>query len=333
MYFFLLFVFLCQRGDFDLSKNSHSSLHFFVTIEKLYLMRYEAQNSSSPTSNFHIDDNCKTLANIMAANNVYSTPIQPKYILRNPLEVGVNTKSIQLLRIKDNESFLGFPIPDDKVSSPKNPEWRTSLASAILPTAGVPISRILNHPNIVSLIDIIHTDSLAGSTKDSGITANIAIYEDMDQGSLDLILPNPDNYPKFPDLAAWRALATPNPNRFSLPESLCWHVLGNINKALLWLHSGVKQTDSKDDWQKHDDDWQSILIRDVSPKQIWFKRVAGGATYGECKLGGFGHATVTGFPGANVAKSEKKEGLGWWFQPPVCFFVVFAIWISGNDLR
>lgn len=314
-------------------KNSHSSLHFFVTIEKLYLIRHEAQNSSSPTSNFHTDDNCKTLANIMAANNVYSTPIQPKYILRNPLEVGVNTKSIQLLRIKDNESFLGFPIPDDKVSSPKNPEWRTSLASAILPTAGVPISRILNHPNIVSLIDIIHTDSLAGSTKDSGITANIAIYEDMNQGSLDLILPNPDNYPKFTDLAAWRALATPNPNRFSLPESLCWHVLGNINKALLWLHSGVKQTDSKDDWQKHDDDWQPILIREVSPKQIWFKRVAGGATYGECKLGGFGHATVTGFPGANVAKSEKKEGLGWWFQPPVCFFVVFAIWNSANDLR
>lgn len=256
----------------------------------------------------------------MAANNVHSTPVQPKYVLRNPLEVRENTKSIQLIRIKDNESFLGFPIPDKKVSSDRNPEWKISLASAVLPTAGVPLSRILNHPNIVGLVDIIHTDSLAGSTKHAGITANTAVYEDMNQGSLDLILPNPENYPKFTDLAAWRAHATPNPNRFSLPESLCWHVLSNINKALLWLHTGVKQTDTKDDWQKHDDDWQPILIRDVSPKQIWFKRTGGGATYGQCKLGGFGKAVVTGFPGGNVAKSEKKEGLSWHFQAPVRFF-------------
>ncbi|QSZ36185.1 hypothetical protein DSL72_007310 [Monilinia vaccinii-corymbosi] len=245
-----------------------------------------------------------------------ASPIQPKYILRNPREVNQNPKSIQLIRIKDNESFLGFPIPDNKVSNPKNPEWKTSLASAILPTAGVPISRILNHPNIIGLIDIIHTDSLAGPTKHAGITANIAVYEDMNLGSLDLLLPDPANYPNFNDLTGWRALASGNPNRFCLPESLCWHVLSNINRALLWLHSGIKQTDSWGDWQKHDDDWQPILIRDVSPKQIWFRRAGGGATYGECKLGGFGAAVVTGFPGGRVAQCWKKEGAGWWSQPP-----------------
>lgn len=154
----------------------------------------------------------------------------------------------------------------------------------------------------------------------------------MNQGSLDLILPHPENYPDFTDHTAWRALTTPNPNRFSLPESLCWHVLGNINRALLWLHCGVKQTDSGDDWQKHDDDWQPILIREVSPKQIWFKR-GGGATYGECKLGGFGNAVVTGFPGGNVAKTEKKEGLQWWYTPPVCVHFLFVSWwVDGSAL-
>ena len=29
---------------------------------------------------------------------------------------------------------------------------------------------------------------------------------------------------------------------------------------------------------------------------------------------------MTGFPGGNVAKSEKKEGLSWHFQAPVRFF-------------
>ncbi|RAL62679.1 hypothetical protein DID88_004522 [Monilinia fructigena] len=203
-------------------------------------------------------------------------------------------RRIEKSDISEDSANRWFPHPDNKVSNPKTPEWKTSLASAILPTAGVPISRILNHPNIIALVDIIHTDSLAGSTKNAGITANIAVYEDMNQGSLDLILPSPENYPKFTDLAAWRALSL-RQTRIAFPSP---------------------KTDSKDDWQKHDDDWQPILIREVSPKQIWFKRTSGGATYGECKLGGFGKAVVTGFPGGKVAKSQKKEGMEWWFQSP-----------------
>jgi len=84
----------------------------------------------------------------------------------------------------------------------------------------------------------------------------------------------------------------------------------------------VKETEGiKGDWMKHDDDWQPILIRDISPGQIWFKHPKGEEHYGECKLGGFQWAKVTGFPGAKIAMANRVEGASverQYYWAPVC---------------
>ena len=137
---------------------------------------------------------------------------------------------------------------------------------------------------------------------------DFTVWEDMDAGSLSYLLPSPDLLPRLEDYAAWQKLAAVNYNRFSLPESLCWHVLQSISKALLWLHYGVKETAGKGgDWTTHDDDWQPVLIRDVSPGQIWFKHPKRDETYGECKLGGFTWAKVTAYPVGKVAVAPRFE--------------------------
>ena len=72
---------------------------------------------------------------------------------------------------------------------------------------------------------------------------------------------------------------------------------------------------------RHDEDWQCVLIRDVSPGQVWFKHPVGEETYGECKLGGFQWAKVTGVPGGTVAVAERIEGASvekQYYWAPVC---------------
>lgn len=77
----------------------------------------------------------------------------------------------------------------------------------------------------------------------------------------------------------------------------------------MWLHHGVKETKGiPGQWWRHDDDWHTILIRDIDPSQIWFKQPKAGATYGECKLGGFQWAKVCGSVGDEmVSSTERKE--------------------------
>ncbi|TVY75914.1 Serine/threonine-protein kinase ATG1, partial [Lachnellula suecica] len=186
----------------------------------------------------------------------------------------------------------------------------TKLASVIIPHASLSLSRILNHPNIISLVDIVHTSALPTSTSQAGDYGDLTIWEEMNAGSLAYLLRSVNTLPHFTDAAAWHTLAAPNPSRHSLPESLCWHVLRSISRALLWLHHGVKETDGiPGEWVNHDEDWHAILIMDVSPSQIWFKKPGGnkGEHYGECKLGGFQWAKVCGSVGARVAMAQRVE--------------------------
>jgi len=256
-------------------------------------------------------------------------PIQPRYNIRDPREVEPGQTSIAVLRASDNALFLAFPVPSTVVQDPDHPEWKVPLTSAILPIAGVPISRILNHPNIISLVDLImQTNEPEGSHPSAGPIPDMAVFEDMTAGSLSYLLPPLEELPPWSQMSKWHALAAEDFNRFSLPESLCWHVLGSIARALNWLHHGLKETEGiPGDWMAHDDDWMPILIRDVSPAQIWFKRATGGVTYGECKLGGFGKANVTGFPGADSALTSKildasLERQFYW--APVCLPFLFV---------
>ena len=87
---------------------------------------------------------------------------------------------------------------------------------------------------------------------------------------------------------------------------------------------GVKETEGiRGEYMKHDDDWHAILIRDVSPGQMWFKKARGHETYGVCKLGGFQWAKVWGSVGAKVAIAPRMETASrekQFFWAPVNFF-------------
>ncbi|PVH86502.1 hypothetical protein DL98DRAFT_510558 [Cadophora sp. DSE1049] len=235
-------------------------------------------------------------------------PVQPRYIPQDPSELQHIASTIKVVRTSDQSKFLATKVPKVFVKDTNGNPTKTLLADVILPVAAVPISLILNHPNIISLVDIVTNSNLEGTSTEAGPYGDITVWEDMDAGSLSYLLPSASTYPPFHDEATWHALASQNYNRPALPEGLCWHVLRSISRALLWLHHGVKETIGiPGDFQKYDDDWHAILIMDVSPGQIWFKRPVGEETYGECKLGGFQWAKVTGAVAGNVAIAQKVE--------------------------
>jgi hypothetical protein len=234
-------------------------------------------------------------------------PIHPQYVPKDTGAQSSFTSSLTVLRVADNASFLASRIPTTKTKDPKKDTANKLLAPAIIPTAGVPISRILNHPNIISLVDIVQASSFPGKNV-PGEYGDLTIWEDMDAGCLEYLLPSPNDLPDFTDSEGWHALAAQNFQRFSLPESLCWHVLISVSKALLWLHYGIKESEGiLDEAMRHDDDWQPILIRDISPGQVWFKKPRPKETYGECKLGGFQWAKVTGLVGGSIAICPRVD--------------------------
>lgn len=234
--------------------------------------------------------------------------INPRYIVQDPDEKQGLSSSVKVVRNNDSAFFLASKIPNVVTKDYNKDTYDTSLASTILPAAGVPLSRILNHPNIISLVDIMHTSALADSVSQAGKYGDVTVWEDMDAGTLEYLLPRSESLPAFTDTDSWHALSHQNHQRFSLPESLCWHVLRSIARALLWLHEGIKQSSGKQaNWKKCDTDWQPILIMDVSPGQVWFQKPKGKETYGACKLGGFHYAKVTGSPGGRIAVAPRVE--------------------------
>ncbi|PBP24989.1 putative protein kinase [Diplocarpon rosae] len=223
-------------------------------------------------------------------------PVRQRYTVQNPAEAQNNASSIRVIRASDQATYLATKIPDVVTADLAGEPTRTTLADVILPVAAVPLSLILNHPHLVSLVDIVRDSS------------SVTIWEDMDGGSLSYLLPSASTYPPFHDAATWHSLASQNSRRPALPEGLCWHVLRSISRALLWLHHGVKETAGVPGaWMRHDDDWHAILIMDVSPGQIWFKQPVADESFGECKLGGFQWARVAGTVGATVALAQRIE--------------------------
>jgi hypothetical protein len=103
----------------------------------------------------------------------------PRYVAQDYSEGDDLLSSVRVLRVSDNACFLATKISDartkdvpivteysgnsqsdtesdfdDSDSEDGKATYNTKLASVLLPTAGVFISRILNHPNIISLVDI-----------------------------------------------------------------------------------------------------------------------------------------------------------------------------------
>ena len=51
----------------------------------------------------------------------------------------------------------------------------------------------------------------------------------------------------------------------SIPEKICWNVLGGISNALRYLHHGTQQTSDPIRAERQEFDWQPITMVDINP--------------------------------------------------------------------
>ncbi|KAF9876212.1 g2-specific serine threonine protein kinase [Colletotrichum karsti] len=150
------------------------------------------------------------------------------------------------------------------------------------------ISHIFNHENIISLAGYLRQRPFHSQVD---ATEDYLVWDICDAGTLELL---------FADRHSER-----EPNCY-MPESLCWHVLTSILRALVWLHDGYRQevdwVTSEARWVRTDMEWMPILHRGISGSTIFFQHSRGDETYGVCKLGKFGNAFVSGVPARRQAQ-------------------------------
>ncbi|KAL0941885.1 G2-specific serine threonine protein kinase [Colletotrichum truncatum] len=155
------------------------------------------------------------------------------------------------------------------------------------------VSHILNHENIISLAGYLRQQPFHSQVQ---ATEDYLIWDICDAGNLELL---------FADRHSER-----EPDCF-LPESLCWHVLTSILRALVWLHDGHRQQVNWEtgevQWVRTDMEWMPILHRGISGQSVFFQHSRGQETYGVCKLGKFGRVFVSGIPARREATYSGEK--------------------------
>ncbi|CRK44320.1 hypothetical protein BN1723_001006 [Verticillium longisporum] len=155
-----------------------------------------------------------------------------------------------------------------------------------------------NHENIVSLAGYLRQKPLnAKPFSDVEATEDYLVWDNCDAGNLEALLV--DKNPQVKN------------RRVFMPESLCWHVLTSVMRALAWAHDGYRHdVDWKAGthmWAKTDTDWMPILHRAITPASILFQNPRGAEMYGQCKLGHWGQAFVSGHPASRHDKGARGE--------------------------
>lgn len=262
-------------------------------------------------------------------------PINQPYIpIRDPSSISeediIGNGSHQVLRLQDNTIFLAKPIPFVDFEIPglnrrqlaeANP-YQTDIASAVLPAARETLFHLLNHPNIVNLVDMVENSKGITAHPPAGPMEDYTVWEDMNAGSLDALLPQEiSDLPPYTQKEVWRSVYELDYNRFGLPESLVWHILRSVSRALLWLHLGIREREpwqhgyGKEKFCQPELDWQPILIRKVDPESVYFKKRGIGETWGACKLGNFRWAKVCGDAGliqeGIPTEASEQEEMYW----------------------
>lgn len=205
-----------------------------------------------------------------------------------------------LLRRRDDPSAEFLGVRDDAGDRNTAAQLKALLDRGARPA----VEALLNHSNLICLADMIPWVPLAGRGEGRRDGAEqvrrLVLWDYCDAGSLQ----------RFMDRTAVRVQVdreTSVVNRW-LPESLCWHVLTSVLKALAWLHDGYREEDiivdgangeavrdqRADDRQSRDEDWLSVLHRDVTAANIFFQHPKGTETYGTCKLGNYSSVYVSG---------------------------------------
>ncbi|KAJ4012965.1 hypothetical protein NW752_006235 [Fusarium irregulare] len=209
------------------------------------------------------------------------------------------------------EQYLASPsnpygvFPDgsvygDPAQSRRNVEAQRSLMSKH--NQAYTVRNILNHENLLSIVGImqyqVFTQCQAPEAEQDNV--ELLVWDFADAGNLSNLF---RHYPV-------------EDSSHYLPESLCWHVLRSMTRAVTWLHEGKRlvyqhegddpEDGFKQDWLTINTDWFSILHRAIEPKNIWFQHPRGTETYGQCKLGDLSKAAVTchAVDGRNENKSN-----------------------------
>jgi serine/threonine protein kinase len=150
------------------------------------------------------------------------------------------------------------------------------------------IRQILNHENLISIAGFMENRPFNKSqTSDATPENNVQmlVWDFGDAGNLSALF---RHYPC-------------ESSEFYLPESLCWHVLRSLTRAVAYLHDGKWLSYRPEhlgrhmvrEWVSVNTDWFPILHRCIEPRNVWLQHPRGIETYGQCKLGGYSHAAVT----------------------------------------
>ena len=168
---------------------------------------------------------------------------------------------------------------------------------------------VLNHPNLVSLVDSFALDfspSDAHSRKQWFL-----VWDYCDAGNLGNYFgesqPRPQDRSPSPSVKGEDGDiemkdATPDSGKQVelkeyLPESFCWHVLASVLRALTWLHDGVRDVVLEgNQWTRlgEDPDWSPMLHRNITPQNIFLGHPRRKESYGPVKLGNYGRLFISG---------------------------------------
>ncbi|KAF4334178.1 hypothetical protein FBEOM_12002 [Fusarium beomiforme] len=153
---------------------------------------------------------------------------------------------------------------------------------------GYAIRQILNHENLISIAGVMkHQPFNKSQTSDAtqGNDVQMLVWDFADAGNLSALF---RHYPC-------------EGSDFYLPESLCWHVLRSLIRAVTYLHDGKRLFYRPEylgrhvvrEWFSVNTDWFPILHRCIEPRNVWLQHPRGTETYGQCKLGDYSNAAVT----------------------------------------
>ncbi|KAI5922833.1 hypothetical protein F4810DRAFT_241128 [Camillea tinctor] len=246
----------------------------------------------------------------------------------------------KIYRKKDRMDFLALDMTDQLFVPTDRPGVveGTPLNTMLSPHGHNLIESvlgILNHENLVSLVDVFATQ--VSKSGKFGRMRWYTVWNYCDAGNLgNLLVPEgkvpsrpgkKDRYPGdkeptfvitdlLPDVSWYEGFGTeivPDvqqaikaapkdafPGRKFLPESFCWYVLCSLLKALAWLHDGatkiIRDSDTGEIQMDYaDDDWQPMLHRNINPENVFLGHPRRGEWYGACKLGNYRDLVVTGY--------------------------------------
>ncbi|KAI1741836.1 hypothetical protein F4680DRAFT_446843 [Xylaria scruposa] len=228
--------------------------------------------------------------------------------LKYELITEVSPKVWKVIRKDDRSEYLAQDVTDDLFTDGKAQQL-TSYGQLFAPDGENLLEQvkiILNHPNLVSLVDCFALQfSNSGKV---GREQWFTVWDYCDAGNLGNLLVPPAPRPRdlhpltkvtgikidgMPDIKVEDLVTL----KF-LPESFCWHVLISLLKALMWLHDGVRDVTVAEDntWQRvHEDlDWQPMLHRNIHPQNIFIGYPRRKEWYGSVKLGNYGELYISG---------------------------------------